>query len=253
MQASGLQVVDSTPGAGMAPLSRAARVACRTSRTEYEPTALEAEDSSLLERMKRRKVAEMPWAAKTRRQWEEDLSRTEREVLSSQRGAAYLCSAQAWRVEKAPELRPSSFSQKSSSSRSSSSSSSGSSSSSALGAGAAALAAAPAGTPTGDVPKLISWIRPARGNLHKRVDCSSGVAVTGCRPQHAVRPGYEHGETGVSASRTKAKWCSKCVAMFFLKLEVKIEGKRGPEFFFFVQRIFWRGGAGGREKDADSR
>ena len=220
----------------MAPLSRAARVACRTSRTEYEPTALEAEDSSLLERMKRRKVAEMPWAAKTRRQWEEDLSRTEREVLSSQRGAAYLCSAQAWRVEKAPELRPSSFSQKSSSSRSSSSSSSGSSSSSALGAGAAALAAAPAGTPTasatgsgtgipmvedasfgpnGGVPELISWIRPVRGNLHKRVDCSNGVAVAGCRPQHAVRPGYEHGKTGVSASRTKAKWCSKCVAMFF--------------------------------------
>ena len=186
-------------------------------RKKYEPTEPEVGDQMFLERMRRRQAATMPFFADTKKQWDDDLNRTTRDRLTSERAAAYLASRPPGDLAK-----PSKDALNSDCSSSSSSSTSSSSSSSALEAASAerpsvgSEVASATGTGSAAHPAAgvdSSWVRPPGGKLHWCVEIDAHKSAALCRPQRTLAPDSRRGKGAAAAEATGAQWCKRCLAM----------------------------------------
>ncbi len=173
------------------------------SRQRFEPNTMEPGDAMLLEKMGRRRVASMPWTARTAKEWDHDLNATRRDVMTSARAEAFFAKHRAGCVQPARELNAHTSS--------SSSSSGSSSSSSSEESDGVPLSAKPAPlSSTASVADAVSWVLPLGGKLHLRVDLVEGRVCTLCKPACEVKPGFQKGDSAVDAALTKAQWCRRC-------------------------------------------
>ena len=180
-------------------------------RDQYEPNEFEVEDKIFFDRIKRRRVASMPWCARTKAQWEHDLAHTQRELLTSDRGKAFLATKPVSH-ELALPSDGGSDSDDDVSDDSSSSTSSSASSRRAVGAGKSSRDAASQSVKPGN-GEGCHWVLPKNGKLHLRVDMSDSCCLM-CKPQRSLARGYKIGDNAAEAAETKRAWCKTCLEMF---------------------------------------
>ena len=147
----------------------------------------------------------MPWCADTKAQWDRDLARSRREVMTSERAAAFFSRRDEGRPPRPQELAHSSSA---SSTSSSSSSSSASSAHSAGGKGAVGSVAA------------VSWAhKGGASRIHGFEGAvEQGTAAFVCRPSNYVTAAFVTGVTTKHEEAelvTGARWCKRCFQLLW--------------------------------------